>query len=128
MRWFAFSLVLGAVVIVLASSSCDSSRSACTSAHGACLYAPGAAVCPVSAPSSAQDCSTAANQGGWVCCLLTPEAELDAAAEGGSETPTVDASGDASADGSSDGASFAEAGDATGGEEVGTPDQDANDQ
>ncbi len=63
-----------------------------------------------------------------MCCLLPTEPDLDAAADGDSETPTVDASGAASADGSSDSATFAEAGDATSGEEAGPPDQDANEQ
>jgi hypothetical protein len=143
MRWFARSLVLAAVVIVLASSSCSSSKTgkACTSAHGTCLYPPGGAACATQAPSSAQDCISGADQGGWVCCLVPVEADLDGSADGGGETPTADASGDASTSGSSDGASPAEAGDAassdgsspgdagdaTSVEEAGMPDEDAND-
>jgi hypothetical protein len=144
MRWFARSLVLTAVVIVLAASSCSSQKTgkACTSAHGTCLYPPGGAVCATQAASSAQDCLAGTDQGGWVCCLVPVETDLDGAADGsGSETPTPDASGNASADGSSDGASLAEggdaassdgsslgeAGDAPSGEEAGTPDEDASD-
>jgi len=143
MRWFARSLVLAAVVIVLAASSCSSQKTgqACTSAHGTCLYPPGGAVCTTQAASSAQDCISGTDQGGWVCCLVPFEADLDGSADGGgSETPAPDASGNASADGSSeasfaeagdaassDGSSLGEAGDATSSEDAGAPDDDASD-
>jgi len=138
MRWLARSLVLAAVVIVLAASSCSTSKTgkACTSAHGTCLYPPGGATCATQAPSSAQDCISGTDQEGWVCCLVLVE-DLDGAVDGGTGTSTPDASGDATAAGSSeaassDGASLGDAGDATtgdamSGEDAGTPNDDASD-
>src|SRR5271155_5995021 len=70
MRWFARSLVLAAIVIVVAASSCSTAKTgkACSSAHGTCLYPPGGATCATQAPSSAQDCISGTDQEGWVCC------------------------------------------------------------
>jgi hypothetical protein len=112
MRWLAHAVVLAAVLVVLAASSCTSSSTgkACSSIQGTCLYSPSAAACGTQAPSSAQDCSTAPNQGGWVCCLLP--VETDAAADGEASTTQADATLDATGTGvGSDGSSESAASD-----------------